>query len=82
MGRKRSERKTVMVRVYDDFAEKVRRAAGVHGLPIAKFCDRVLMPCIDAAHRNYIEAESRRLKIAAGGPRGPLALTPTWREDP
>jgi hypothetical protein len=67
MGRKKGERKTVMVRAYDDFAERVKQAAGERGMTAAEFCDQFLIPCVDKAHRDYITAESRKLK----GERGP-----------
>lgn len=64
MGRKKGERKTVMVRAYEEFAEKVRQASAERGLTAAEFCERFLTPCVDKAHRDYIRAESKKL---AGG---------------
>ena len=61
MGRKKGERKTVMVRAYDTFVEKVKQAAGERGLTAAEFCEQLLMPCVEKAHRDYIKAEARRL---------------------
>jgi hypothetical protein len=61
MGRKKGERKTVMVRTYDEFAERVKQAAGERGLTAADFCDRFLTPCVERAHREYIRAEAMKL---------------------
>jgi hypothetical protein len=61
MGRKKGERKTVMIRTYEDFAEMVLQAAGERRLTAAEFCDRFLTPCVQKAHRDYIRAESRKL---------------------
>lgn len=66
MGRKKGERKTVMIRAYEDFAEQVKRAAGERGLTAADFCERFLTPCVDKAHREYITAEAK--KLAGGKP--------------
>jgi hypothetical protein len=51
-----------MVRTYEDFAEKVKQAAGERGLTAAEFCDRFLTPCAERAHRDYIRAESKKLE--------------------
>jgi hypothetical protein len=61
MGRKKGERKTVMVRTYEDFAEKVKQAAGERGMTAAEFCGIFLAPCVERAHRDYINAESKKL---------------------
>ena len=61
MGRKKGERKTVMVRTYEGFADRVKKAAGERGLTAAEFCDRFLLPCVDRAHRDYIRSESKKL---------------------
>jgi len=61
MGRKKGERKTVMVRTYEGFAEKVKQAAGERGMTAAEFCDAHLSPCVERAHRDYIRAESKKL---------------------
>lgn len=61
MGRKKGERRTVMVRTYEDFAEKVKQASGERALTAAEFCDRFLLPCVEKAHREYIKNESRKL---------------------
>jgi hypothetical protein len=60
MGRKKGERRTVMIRTYKDFAELVLQAAGERRLTAAEFCDRFLTPCVEKAHRDYIKAESRK----------------------
>ena len=65
MGRKKGERKTVMVRAYDKFAEKVKQASGERGLTAADFCDQFLTPCVEKAHRDYISREAK--KLAGGG---------------
>jgi hypothetical protein len=62
MGRKKSERKTVMIRAFEEFAEKVKQASAERGLSAAEFFEAILTPCVDKAHRDYIDAESRRLK--------------------
>jgi hypothetical protein len=64
MGRKKGERKTVMIRAYEDFAERLKQAAGERGLTSADFLDLFLAPCVEKAHRDYIKAESKKL---AGG---------------
>jgi hypothetical protein len=61
MGRKKGERRTVMVRTYEEFAEKVKQAAGERGMTAAEFCEVFLTPCADKAHRDYIRAESKKL---------------------
>lgn len=61
MGRKKGEKKTVMVRAYEVFAEKVKRASAERGLTAAEFCDQFLTPCVERAHREYIKAESKKL---------------------
>lgn len=61
MARKKDERKTVMVRTYDDFAEKVKRGAGERGISAAEFCDRFLVPCVDRAHKEYITREAKKI---------------------
>lgn len=61
MGRKKGERKTVMVRAYEEFADRVKQASGERGLTAAEFCDEFLTPCVDKAHRDYIKAEAKRL---------------------
>lgn len=65
MGRKKGERRTVMVRTYEEFAERVKQASGERGMTAADFCDRFLMPCVEKAHRAYIQEEVRKL---SGGP--------------
>jgi hypothetical protein len=62
MGRKKGERKTVMIRVYEDLAEKVKQASGERGITAAEFGERFLTPCAERAHRDYINAESKRLE--------------------
>lgn len=68
MGRKKSEGdlapKGTMMRVSEAFAEKIKRASGERGLTATEFCDQFLTPCTDKAHREYIQAEAKRL---AGG---------------
>jgi hypothetical protein len=61
MGRKKGERKTVMLRAYEDFVEKVKQASGERGLTSADFLDRFLTPCVEKAHRDYIKAEAKKL---------------------
>jgi hypothetical protein len=61
MGRKKGERKTVMVRIYERFAEQVKQAAGERGMTAADYCEVFLTPCVDKAHRDYIKAESKKL---------------------
>jgi len=61
MGRKKLERRTVMVRVYEEFAERVKQASGERGLTAAEFCEGFLSTCLDKAHRDYIRAESKKL---------------------
>jgi hypothetical protein len=61
MARKKPEKKTVMVRLFQDFAEKVRQASGERGMSAAEFCEKFLSPCLEKAHRDYIKAEARRL---------------------
>jgi hypothetical protein len=61
MGRKKGERKTVMVRAYDDFAEQAKQAAAERGLTVAEFLNRFVIPCVEKAHRDYIQAEAKRL---------------------
>ena len=61
MGRKKGERKSVMIRAYEDFAERVKQASGERGLTAADFCEQFLTPCVDKAHRDYIKAESKKL---------------------
>lgn len=61
MGRKKGERRTVMVRAYEQFAEKVKQASGERGMTAADFCEVFLTPCVDKAHRDYIKAESKKL---------------------
>jgi hypothetical protein len=62
MGRKKGERDTGMMRVYDEFTEKVKQASGERGLTAADFCEQFLTPCLDKAHRDYITAEAKRLE--------------------
>lgn len=65
MGRKKaSDKKTVMIRVYEDFAETLTQAAGERRLTVAEFTAKFTSPCVEKAHRDYIAAESKRL---AGG---------------
>lgn len=61
MGRKKAEKKTTMLRVYEDFAEKVRQASGERGLTAADFCERFQTPCVEKAHREYIRNEAKKL---------------------
>jgi len=61
MGRKKGERRSVMIRAYEEFAEKVKQASGERGLTAADFCERFLTPCVEKAHRDYIKAESKKL---------------------
>jgi hypothetical protein len=61
MGRKKGERRTVMIRTYEDFAELVLQAAGERRQIAAEFCDRFLTLCVKKAHRDYIKAEWRKL---------------------
>jgi hypothetical protein len=67
MGRKKGERKTVMIRVYEEFAETVKQASGERGLTAAEFSEVFLAPCVDKAHRDYINAESKKLARGPGG---------------
>jgi hypothetical protein len=64
MASKKADRKTVMVRAFEEFAEKLKQASGERGLTAAEFCEVHLTPCVDKAHRDYIQAEAKRL---AGG---------------
>jgi len=64
MASKKADRKTVMVRAYEAFAEKVKQASSERGMTAAEFCESYLTPCVDKAHRDYIQAEVKRL---AGG---------------
>jgi hypothetical protein len=66
MGRKKRERKTGMIRVYDDFVAMVLQAAGERRLTAADFADQFLKPCLEKAHRDYIRVEAKRL----GGEHG------------
>jgi hypothetical protein len=68
MSRKKRERKTGMIRVYEDFVEMVLQAAGERRLTVADFCDQFLTPCLERAHRDYIKSESK--KLAGGGSQG------------
>lgn len=61
MGRKKIERRTVMIRVYEEFAEKVKRASGERGMSAADLCEQLLTPCVERAHREYIKTESKKL---------------------
>lgn len=61
MGRKRGERRTVLARVYDDFLETVKQAAGERRLTVAEFLDLHALPCVRKAHADYIKAESKKL---------------------
>lgn len=66
MGRKKSDRKTVMLRAYEDFVERVNQAAGERRMTSADFLDSFVSPCVDKAHRDYIKAESKKLAKGAG----------------
>jgi hypothetical protein len=61
MGRKKGERQSTMVRVYKEFADKVKRASGERGMTAAEFCEQFLTPCAEKAHRDYIKAETKRI---------------------
>ncbi len=61
MGRKKNDRKTVMIRAYEEFTKKVSQASGERGLSAADFCEQFLTPCVEKIHRDYIEEESRKL---------------------
>jgi hypothetical protein len=50
------------IAVYEDFAEKVKQASGERGITAAEFGERFLTPCAERAHRDYINAESKRLE--------------------
>jgi hypothetical protein len=66
MGRKKGTRKTVMLRVYEETAETVLQFAAERRLTAADFVEAYMLPCGEKAHRDYIEAESRKLQ--KGGP--------------
>jgi hypothetical protein len=61
MGRKKGERRTTLVRVYEEFAEKLTQAAGERRLSVAEFTEKFTTSCVDKAHRDYIRAESKRI---------------------
>jgi hypothetical protein len=61
MARKKLEAKTVMVRTYEAFAEKVKQASGERKMSAAEFCEQFLTTCVDKAHRDYIQREAKRL---------------------
>jgi hypothetical protein len=61
MGRKKGERSTVLIRIYEDNLEAIRQAAGERNLTIAELIDQHAMPCIAKAHRDYIKAEAKKL---------------------
>lgn len=61
MGRKKGQRETGMVRVYREFAEQAKQAAGERGLTIAEFCDRFLMAPVAKIHHEYIASEAKRI---------------------
>jgi hypothetical protein len=62
MGRKKGERKTVMIRIYDADAQTVNQAASERRMTVADFFGKHLVPCADKAHRDYIKAESKKLE--------------------
>jgi hypothetical protein len=64
MGRKKSERETTLVRTYKEFAERLKQASGERGITAAEFCERFLMPCMEKAHSDYINAEARKIAEA------------------
>ena len=66
MGRKKANRKTVMIRAYEDFSAKLKQVSAERGLTAAEFCDQFFTIIIDESHRKYIEGESE--KLAAGSP--------------
>ncbi len=61
MGRKKGERKTVLIRVYEDSAETINQAASERRLTVADFLESHAMSCIEKAHRDYIRAEAKKL---------------------
>jgi hypothetical protein len=65
VGRKKSERKTTLTRLYETSAQKMKHAASERQLTVAEFFERLVEPCVEKAHRDYIKAESK--KIAGDG---------------
>jgi hypothetical protein len=64
MGRKKGNRKTVMIRAYEDFSEKLKQASAERGLTAAEFFDQFCTIIVDEAHRGYIMEESEKLARA------------------
>lgn len=61
MGRKKADRETKLIRVYGEFAQRVNLAATVRGMTVADFCETFLGPSLERAHREFIEAEAKKL---------------------
>jgi hypothetical protein len=61
MGRKRGEKTSTMIRVYTDFADQVRQAAGERGMTVGEFLERFAGPSVAKAHKDYIRAEAKKL---------------------
>jgi hypothetical protein len=64
MGRKKADRKTVMIRAYDDFAKKLKQVSAELGLTAAEFLDQEVIVVLDETHRRYIHEESEKLARA------------------
>jgi hypothetical protein len=62
MGRKKGERKTILIRVYMEDGERINQAASERRMTVADFFERFLIPCTDKAHREYIRDEAKRLE--------------------
>ena len=62
MGRKKSERKTVMVRVYEEFAAAVNLGAQERWITAAEFCEQFLAHAVAKARADHAKAEAKRLE--------------------
>ena len=62
MGRKKGTRATTLIRSYVEFAGQITQASAERGITVAEFCDRFLTTHVEAAHRDYIATESKRLE--------------------
>jgi uncharacterized protein (DUF1778 family) len=61
MGRKKGERKSVLIRVYEESAEAINQAASERRMTVADFVESKMLPCAEKAHREHIEEEYRKL---------------------
>lgn len=62
VGRKKSDRKTSLTRLYDSSSKKLKHAAAERQLTVAEFFEAFVEPCVEKAHRDYIKAESKKIE--------------------